>query len=77
MSLKSRLKRLEKSRDAGPCGEDCPPVFWVHDDGWYGRPSDEGPPAPCPRCGRPPVLLHVVFDPDFFSNAEQLEALMK
>jgi hypothetical protein len=36
-------------------------------------PSDEEPTAPCPRCGRPPVVLHVVADPNFYGNAEQLE----
>jgi hypothetical protein len=28
---------------------------------------------PWPRCGRPPTLIYVVFDPDFYGNADRLE----
>jgi hypothetical protein len=31
--------------------------------------------VPCPRYGRPPIVLAVVFDPDFFGNADRLAAL--
>jgi hypothetical protein len=75
MKLRARLQRLEHSRHAGPCGRDCPPVCYVYDDGWYGQPSEDEQPASCPRCGRPPVVIRVVYDPNFYGNAERLKEL--
>jgi len=47
-----------------------------NDDGGadpLGRQSE--PPAPCPRCGRQPNVVCVVYDPDFYGNAERLASL--
>jgi hypothetical protein len=72
MRMRARLKRLEQCRGGG-CGPRCPPIRCVCEDDWSGREPEA--PAPCPRCGRPPVVLAVVFDPDSFGNGERLAAL--
>jgi ferredoxin-NADP reductase len=50
-----------------------PPARCVCADVWYGREPEA--PAPCPRCCRPPIVLAVVYDADFFGNADRLAAL--
>ena len=48
---------------------------------WGGRPPlrvvEEGdvPPEPCPRCGRLPQVVRLVYDPDFYGNADRLREL--
>jgi hypothetical protein len=71
--IASRLSRLERCRSGGGCGLRCPSVRCVCEDDCYGREPEI--PAPWPRCGRPPVVLAVVFDPDFFGNADGLADL--
>jgi hypothetical protein len=46
---------------------------YLCDDGWYDQEPE--PPAPCPRCGRPPNVIRVAYDPDFYGNADRLAAL--
>ena len=70
MSIKARLQRLERSCGAAACGRGCPPICYVLEHDWYDQPSE--PPAPCPRCGKPPLVITVVYDPDFFGNADRL-----
>jgi hypothetical protein len=43
---------------------------YLCDDDWY----DQEPqlPAPCPRCTRLPNVIRVVYDPDFYGNADRL-----
>jgi hypothetical protein len=79
MSFRSRLARLEQAFGNGACGPDCPPQAVVRyvQDGPDAEPVlEEGqePPAPCPRCGRPADVLPLVllFDRDFYGNAERL-----
>jgi hypothetical protein len=72
VSLQTRLKRLERSRDAGSCGPGCPPIRIMRRQDWYGTPLAQEPPAPCSRCARPPTVIGVVREPDFFGNAERL-----
>jgi hypothetical protein len=71
--LRARLRRLERAEGARACGPGCPPVRWVYENDWHGRESE--PPAPGPRCRRPPTVRAVVYDPDFFGNAERLGAV--
>jgi hypothetical protein len=33
------------------------------------------PPAPCPRCKRQPLNIPVIYDPNFYGNADRLAAL--
>ena len=73
MSILARLKRLERSRGACACGSDCPPVRYVIENDFYDQVSE--PPAPCPRCGRPPLVICLVYDRNFFGNADRLAAL--
>jgi hypothetical protein len=73
MTIQARLKRLERSRGAMNCGPGCPPLRWVDENDFYDEPSE--PPAPCPRCGRPPIVIPVIYDPDFYGNADRLAAL--
>jgi hypothetical protein len=70
--MASRLGRLERSWAAGGCGPGCPPVRAVIEADWYDDGQADAAPAPCPRCGRPPRVLGVVFDPDIYGNAERL-----
>jgi len=51
----------------------CPPVRVVYEDHPGGWQSEQ--PAPCPRCGREPNAVCVVYDPDFYGNAERLVSL--
>jgi hypothetical protein len=71
MSIKARVQRLERCK--GACGPACPPraVSFVGDD-WYGQTETQGQPAPCARCGRPADVIGVVFDPNFYGNADRL-----
>jgi hypothetical protein len=79
MSIWRRLERLEAAGAADSCGPGCPPEAVVihRQDGYDGEPVPEErkPPAPCPRCGRPARVLElvVVYDPNFYGNAELLE----
>jgi hypothetical protein len=73
VSIRARLKRLERSRAGRVCGPGCPALRYACDDDWYGRETE--PPAPCPRCGRQPFVIPVVYDPDFYGNADRLAAL--
>jgi hypothetical protein len=73
VSILARLKRLERSRGGRSCGPGCPPLGCVYENDWYGQAAE--PPAPCPRCGRPPDVIAVVYDPDFYGNADRLAAL--
>jgi hypothetical protein len=55
-------------------------VVLYSQDGFDGEPTlDEGqrPPAPCRRCGRPARVLEmvVVYDPNFYGNADRLEEM--
>jgi hypothetical protein len=77
MSLRRRLSRLEQSWRAGGCGPDCPPLRLVREGDWYGEPCRQKPPAPCPRCGRPPTVVRIVHDPNFYGNADRLRELSK
>ncbi len=72
MNLRRRLGRLERSWQGGSCGPNCPPLALVREGDWYGEPCPQEPPAPCPRCGRPPNVVRRVVDPDFYGNAERL-----
>jgi hypothetical protein len=38
---------------------------------------DADSPAPCPRCGRKPIVIPVLADPNFYRTAERLEELRK
>jgi hypothetical protein len=31
--------------------------------------------TPCPRCGRQANVIPVIYDPDFYGNADRLAAL--
>ena len=73
MSIKARLKRLERLRGGRACGHGCPPVCYVYQNHWDGRDSE--PPSPCPRCGRAPIVISVVYDRNFFGNADRLSAV--
>jgi hypothetical protein len=82
MRLRARLQKLERGAALDRDCPACPPraVVLYHQDGHDGAPVlDPGqkPPAPCRRCGRPAGVLRVVvvYDPDFFGNAERLEDL--
>jgi hypothetical protein len=89
MSLARRIAALERARDRGSCGPGCPPVAWkdflkegdrLVPCGWHGTPptaEDLAEPAPCPRCGRPAVVVEMVTDPDFFGNADRLAEPLK
>ena len=70
MSIRARLKRLEQSLGGRVCGPGCPSLQYLCDNDWY----DQEPqlPAPCPRCGRQPDVVAVVYDPDFYGNADRL-----
>ena len=72
MSLLTRLNRLERLRDTGSCGPGCPPVQADWGEEWYGQPCVPEPTMHCPRCGRPAIKMHIVFDPDFYGNSELL-----
>jgi hypothetical protein len=84
MRLRARLQKQERGaaldRDCCPA---CPPPAFVRydQDGHEGTPilgRGQKPPAPCRRCGRPARVLEVVvvYDADFFGNAERLEERM-
>ena len=80
MSIRRRLATLERSLGEHGCGPECPPrpVLVGYENDFYGNASggsgEPEPPAPCPRCGRAaePTVMHVVYDADFFHNAEPL-----
>ena len=71
MSIKARVKRLERSK--GACGPGCPSLAIVYVDDWYGTSHTQEQPAPCPRCGRPAQVISVEFVDDFYNNAHLLE----
>jgi hypothetical protein len=82
MRLRTRLQRLEGATGAGDSCPACPSpaIVRYNQDGHDGAPVLAGgqkPPALCRRCGRAARVLPivVVYDPDFFGNAERLEGL--
>jgi hypothetical protein len=72
MSIKARVKRLERSK--GACCPACPSlaIVYVGDD-LYGASDTQVQPAPCPRCGRPANVIQIVYDPNFYNNAHRFE----
>jgi hypothetical protein len=85
MSIRSRLVSLERAARSRGCGPGCPPrpVLVVRDRDFYddadpsGERREPPAPAPCPRCGRAaePTVVHLVYDPSFFGNAERIKEL--
>jgi hypothetical protein len=79
----ARLQKLEQGAalDRGCCPAcPSPAIVRYNQDGHDGEPVLAGGqklPALCRRCGRPARVLQilVVYDPDFFGNAERLEGL--
>jgi hypothetical protein len=83
VNLRGRVNRLERGQAAAGCGPGCPPraVVLYRQDGPDAEPvpkAGQGPPAPCPRCGRPADVTEVVvvYDRIFYGNAERLRALL-
>jgi hypothetical protein len=70
MSIAARLQKLEQSQRGRSCGHGCPPVRVLYANNPLGWQSE--PPAACPRCGRQSNVVCVVYDPDFYGNAERL-----
>ena len=70
MRFAARLKRPEQPGGAGGCGPRCPPIRCVYENDWSGQATE--PPAPSPRCGRTPTIVPVVFDSNFYGNADRL-----
>ena len=85
MTIRRRVVFLERHVRNRTCGPGCPPcpVLVVRDRDFYDDADPRGeqrePPAPppCPRCGRAaePTVVHLVYDPDFFGNADRIKEL--
>jgi hypothetical protein len=50
----------------------CPPIRTKRGEDKYATPCAEEPPAPCIRCSRPPTVIGIVRDPDYYGNADRL-----
>jgi hypothetical protein len=87
MSTVVKLRTLERALGlARSCGPGCPPVaqrdFTRGGPGekpapcdWMGREptaEDLAAPPPCPRCGRPALVVRTVHDATFYGNAGRL-----
>jgi hypothetical protein len=70
-ALRRLRRRLERAR-GGSCGPGCPPVCQGTEPWYDGSVPVLPPPAPCPRCGREPIVLAVLEDLNFFGNAARL-----
>jgi hypothetical protein len=73
VSILARLKRLERSHGGRSCGAGCPPLRYIGDGDWYDQKPQS--PASCPRRGRQASVIPIVYDPDFYGNADRLAAL--
>ena len=71
MSIKARVKRLERSK--GACCPACPSLAVMYVGDWYGASDTQEQPTPCPRCGRPANVIRVEYVTDFYNNAHLLE----
>jgi hypothetical protein len=74
MSIRTRIKRLEQSREAVSCGAGCPPLRIEYVNDFYGEPGPAQP-THCSRCGRAARILTVEFDDNFYGHAERLARL--
>jgi hypothetical protein len=87
MTTLTKLRAVERALGpGGSCGPGCPPTAYRDYTrsgpgekpapcNWMGGlpgPADLEPPAPCPRCGAPALVLVTIFDADFFGNAGRL-----
>jgi hypothetical protein len=73
MNIRDRLQRLERETAGAPSGP-CDVCGYPHkqrivvlgpndeEPGWYKGPDQDR--APCPACGREPVVLAVKYDDD-------------
>jgi hypothetical protein len=71
MSIKARVKRLERSKGAS-CPA-CPSLAIVYIDDWYETSDTQEQPAPCLRRGRAANVIEIVYDRDFYRNAHLFE----